>query len=99
MTDLLFQTFPALPLGAQTPQAIILRGNYAYDDTASHVPQSLRGRVPVAMKNNGKLDLYKNEEGFLYNRSSTGGWGVALFVRNDVHLHGKFLHEASYTTH
>ncbi|KAG5774137.1 hypothetical protein H9Q72_000426 [Fusarium xylarioides] len=87
MTDLLFQEFPALPRGARTPQAITLRDNYAYDDTASHVPQSLQRRIPVAMKRHGKLQLYKNEEGFLYAQSPTGGWGLTFFVRNGVHLH------------
>ncbi|KAF5247358.1 hypothetical protein FANTH_6449 [Fusarium anthophilum] len=87
MTDLLFKTFPALPRGAQTPQAITLRGNYAYDDTANHVPPSLQRRIPVAMKKEGKLQLYKNEEGFLYAKSPTGGWGLTFFVRNGVHLH------------
>ncbi|EXK85220.1 hypothetical protein FOQG_10871 [Fusarium oxysporum f. sp. raphani 54005] len=87
MADLLFQTFPALSRGARTPQAIILRGNYTYDDTASHVPQLLRRRVPVAMKKDGKLHLYKNEEGFLYDKSPTGGWGSTFFIRNGVHLH------------
>ncbi|PCD37164.1 hypothetical protein AU210_005668 [Fusarium oxysporum f. sp. radicis-cucumerinum] len=86
MTDLLLKEFPALPRGAQTPQAIILRGNYTYDDTASHIPRSLRRTVPVAMKKDGKLYLYKNEEGFLYMKSPTGGWGTVLFIRNGVYL-------------
>ncbi|KAF5988635.1 hypothetical protein FBULB1_1368 [Fusarium bulbicola] len=87
MTDLLLEEFPPLPPGSETPLAIVLRSNYEYDDAAGHVPPALQNHVPGSMKKNGKLSLYENEEGFLYSRSPTGGWGVALFIRDGLHLH------------
>ncbi|KAF4456723.1 hypothetical protein FALBO_15348 [Fusarium albosuccineum] len=87
MTDLLLREFPKLPPGAQTPQAIVLRCDYAYDDNAAHVPSKLRHHIPESMKKGGKLQLYKNEEGFLYQKHPQGEWGMALFIRDGFQLH------------
>ncbi|KAF5985499.1 hypothetical protein FBULB1_2839 [Fusarium bulbicola] len=87
MTDLLLQELPALPKGSQTPEAVALKGEYAYDDTESHIPPTLRNRIPNALKQNGKFHLYQNEEGFLYQKHPGGQWGLVLFVRNGTHFH------------
>ncbi|RFN54963.1 hypothetical protein FIE12Z_810 [Fusarium flagelliforme] len=87
MTDLLFQEFPPIPSSSQTPQAIVLQENYEYDDTAPPVPPEFQNHVPHRMKHNGKLRLYKNEQGFLYMRNPAGDMGIVLFIRDGIHLH------------
>lgn len=92
MSDLLLSAFPPLPPGSQTPQAIVLRTNYTYDPQARQVPNAWREQIAKALDNDGKLQLYKNEEGFLYSRAPNGVWGMVLFIRDGIHLHGMLLY-------
>ncbi|GKU07564.1 hypothetical protein FLAG1_09948 [Fusarium langsethiae] len=50
---------------------------------------NVRGRASTTLQieKDGKLHLYKSEEGFLYSEDPTGKWGVTLFIRNQIHLH------------
>lgn len=91
MTDFLLREFSPIPAGSQTSQAIVLQENYEYDDTAPPVPPEFQNHVPQGMKQNGKLQICRNEQGFLYMRSPNGGMGIVLFIRDGIYLHRKFL--------
>ncbi|KAM0546407.1 hypothetical protein ACHAPJ_010874 [Fusarium lateritium] len=75
-----------VPPGSE-PRAIILKYPYAYDDTESFVPEMMRKHIPESMKVGGKLQLYKNEEGFIYQKHPNGKWARAMFIRNGHQLH------------
>ena len=96
MTDLLLREFPRIPAASQTSQAIVLQENSEYDDTALPVPPEFQNHFRQGMKQNAKLCLYANEQGFHYEQSRNSGMGIVMFIRDGIHLHFKFLSHQEY---
>lgn len=89
MTDLLLSETPTLPPGSRA-RAIVMRCNYAYDDSASHIPEYLRNKLPPHLKKDGVFRIYKDDEGFVYNTNANHQWGLVFLVRNGRQIHGWF---------
>lgn len=91
MGDLLFEQFPPTPRGTegQAKKAIVMKCTWMYDDSANYIPLTIRNRIPDHLKRDGKLCVNKGAEGFLYDLSPNGEWGIAIFLHKSIIIHGR----------
>lgn len=91
MVDFLFEQFPSTPpgTGSQPKNAVVMTQTWVYDDSLSYIPPSIRNRIPEYMKTDGRLHLAIGTEGFVYEISPDGQWGIVLFIVKCAIIHGK----------
>ncbi|KAH7159003.1 hypothetical protein DER46DRAFT_686250 [Fusarium sp. MPI-SDFR-AT-0072] len=78
---------PPFPRGSdKLCHAVEMIERYAYDDSASHIPQNLRGATPNQLKTDGKLRLYAKEQGFILSINPKSTHGMVLFMKGHIQI-------------
>ncbi|KAF5608963.1 uncharacterized protein FSUBG_4352 [Fusarium subglutinans] len=87
--QLLFAEKPDVPYPSGSEKlyhAVEMAERYAYDDSAPHIPQNLRGATPNQLKTDGKLRLYAKEQGFIVSINPRLTHGMVLFMKGHIQV-------------